>query len=335
MLRPDLLEVVRYAAGKGLRVAVAACGMLLDVPAARALREAGVGRVSISIDGATPATHDAVRGLAGSFDACLKALDAAKAAGLGAQVNTTVARHNLGELPAIAEMVRRLGVPTWNPFLLVPTGRGRDLANEELSAEEYERTLLWLADLRQRPGLEVRVTCAPHFQRILRQRGRAGCRSEAITESPGPEAQELLPKRDMRPPGRDNTHGRDAPWGQAGDTPLRGHAYGRGAHATGCMGGKGFAFISHTGIVQICGFLDVPCGDLRATGYDFRGIWRDSAMLKEIRLTDAYRGKCGRCEYRHVCGGCRARAYAATGDYLASEPLCAYGSSEFGVRSSE
>ena len=94
--------------------------------------------------------------------------------------------------------------------------------------------------------------------------------------------------------------------------------------SSGCLGGRSFAFVSHTGVLQICGFLDVDCGDLRSEGFDFRHIWETSSVLEAIRDRDSYEGKCGHCEYRLVCGGCRARAYAMTGNYLGSEPFCLY-----------
>ena len=107
--------------------------------------------------------------------------------------------------------------------------------------------------------------------------------------------------------------------------PSAGQGHPRGAQMTkGCLGGQGFAFISHVGIVQICGFLDVSCGDMRQADFDFKQIWNTSPVFLEMRNADGYHGKCGVCEYRHVCGGCRARAFNLTGDYLASEPFCAY-----------
>ncbi len=235
--------------------------------------ESGIRHISISLDGASAETHDAVRGVGGAFDAALRAVETAKRAGLSFQVNTTVARYNRKELPAIRDLADRLGASVFNPFLLVPTGRGRDMADEGLSAEEYEETLHWLADARGRTRMQIRVTCAPHFQRILRQRRRPD----------GPEPS--------------------------------GH---------GCMGGKSFAFVSHTGTVQICGFLDVACGDLRREAFDFRKIWETSDVFRSVRDVGAYGGSCGRCDYGTVCGGCRARAYAMTGDYLSEEPFCLY-----------
>lgn len=92
----------------------------------------------------------------------------------------------------------------------------------------------------------------------------------------------------------------------------------------GCMGGRGFGFVSWRGDVQACGFLDIPAGNLVGNGFKFREIWLKSKLLNEIRDLSAYKGKCGECEYVGVCGGCRARAMAMLGDYLAGDPVCGY-----------
>jgi len=270
MLREDLCDIAVRARQAGMRPVLASCGMLLNGASAALIARSGVEAVAISLDGATAKSHDAFRGMKGAFDAALAGLAAARRAGLRVQVNTTVTRDNVGQLPAILELAVRLGAATFNPFFLVPTGRGAGLAGRQLSAEEYEKTLCWLAGV-DRKDIQLRVTCAPHYQRILRQQG----------------------------------------------SPAEG---GGG----GCLGGKSFAFISHRGKVQVCGFLDLECGDLRLMGLDFHRIWETSEVFTRLRDSDSLRGRCGRCEFRRPCGGCRARAYAMTGDYLGEEPFCAY-----------
>ncbi|HUU69939.1 MAG TPA: radical SAM protein [Planctomycetota bacterium] len=272
MLRPDIYDIASHARDLGFSVALAPCGMLLNDQTATRILQAGIRRISISIDGATAASHDSFRGVPGAFDAAINGIAAAKRAGLDFQVNTTICRHNLGEMSDILDLAVTLGASVFNPFLLVPTGRGKDLADQEISPQEYERTLRWLAR-QERPDIRVRVTCAPHYQRIVRE----------VSASSG-----------------------------------------RHQHGRGCMGGKSFAFISHRGIVQICGFLDVECGDVRRENLDFRKIWETSDVFLRLRDVHSYRGRCGRCEYHRVCGGCRARAHALTGDYLAEEPFCVY-----------
>jgi len=273
MLRADIYEIASRAHSLGLPVVMAPCGLLLNDETAAKIVASGIRRISISLDGAKAETHDAFRGYPGSFAGCLAGIEAARRAGLDFQINTTVSRHNLAELEAVLLLAIKLGASVFNPFLLVPTGRGKDLVDQELSADQYEEVLRWLAAQQSRTDIRIRVTCAPHYQRVLRRCG-------------GPLTE--------------------------------------GHNSKGCLGGKSFAFISHVGKVQICGFLDVECGDLREEGLDFRKVWHGSEVFRQVRDVDSYRGRCGACEYRRICGGCRARAYAMGGDYLGEEPLCSY-----------
>jgi len=278
MLREDIYDLASFADGLGLPVVMAPCGQQVDEAAVARMKRAGIRSISISLDGASPEAHDAFRGVSGAFEMACRAAHAARRGGLPFQVNTVVTRANRDALPAIRDLAVRLGAEVFNPFLLVPTGRGKDLAGQELSPAEYERTLAWLAEAERDGPIRIRATCAPHYSRVRAQRAaRAG--------------------ETLDPP---------APFSR------------------GCMGGKTFAFISHTGKVQICGFLDLEAGDLRGVGLDFARIWRESPLFQAVRDVDAYGGRCGICEYRYVCGGCRARAYAFTGDYLAEEPFCVY-----------
>ena len=279
MLRPDIYDLAAHARGLGLGVVMAPCGQMVDDAAVARMKEAGIRAISISLDGATAASHDAFRGVEGAFASAVRATEAARRGGLDFQVNTTITRHNLAELAALRDLAVRLGARVFNPFLLVPTGRGKDLAGQAISAQQYERTLRWLAEQEGRGDIRIRVTCAPHYARIARQRD--------------PEA----------------------------------------SGGKGCLGGKEFAFISHTGKVQICGFLETECGDLRCEDFDFRRIWETSDVFRRMRDVDGYHGKCGACEYRHICGGCRARAFAMTGDDLAEEPFCVYRPTGTGPRS--
>ncbi len=279
MLRPDIYEIASYGSSQGLRMVMAPCGYLVDDGSVAKMKESGIECISLSIDGASAESHDAFRATEGAFDRVRAAAVTARDGGLDFQINTTITRGNLAELPAIMELARELGAVTFNPFLLVPTGRGEALADQELSADQYESTLTYLAGC-DSEGMAVRVTCGPHFQRITRQLGN----------------------------------------GRQGS----GHPGGGKVQGAGCMGGKSFAFISHVGRVQICGFLEESAGELKENGFDFESVWRDSEFFRKIRDVDSYSGKCGYCEYRKVCGGCRARAWAADGDWLGSEPYCSY-----------
>ena len=276
MSRSDIYDLARHATDRGLRTVMAPCGHLLTSETARRLSAAGIRRISISLDGADAPTHDTFRGAPGAFESALRGLRAAREAGLEFQINTTVSRHNVGQLPAILDLAVRLSAAAVDVFFLVPTGRGAALRDLEISADEYERTLQWIAATAARLPVPLKTTCAPHYARVAAAAGAAA--------------------------------------GRTAGRPL----------AAGCLAGRGFVFISHRGVLQPCGFLDVACGDLRGGGFDFRALYETAPVFRALRDVDAYRGKCGYCEYRRACGGCRARAYAATGNYLQAEPACAY-----------
>jgi len=172
MMRPDVYELVAYAAAKGLRCVFSPNGTLIDASNAVRLKESGVQRCSISIDGADAACHDAFRGVPGAFDAAMRGIDHLKRTGLEFQINTTVMRGNLTGFKSIFELCERIGAKAWHIFLLVPTGRAAGLADQPISAEEYEKVLHWFYDFRKHSSMHLKATCAPHYYRIMRQRAR-------------------------------------------------------------------------------------------------------------------------------------------------------------------
>jgi len=268
--RHDLFLLIERARALGLPVSVAPSATpLLTSDAVRRLRAAGVEAISLSLDGATVASHDALRGVPGCFERTLDAARAARAEGLLFQVNTLVSRQTLAELPGIYELVRALGAQRWSLFFLISVGRGTVL--EPISADECEDLFSWLADLPAGDGLVVTTTEAPHFRRVLLQK-RAG--------SPGAR------------------------------------------HGAGIRDGNGIMFISHTGEINPSGFFPLAAGSVRRD--DPVTVYRDSPVFQSLRRVDLFEGRCGRCEFRGICGGSRARAYAATGDLLAEDPLCAW-----------
>jgi len=278
LLRPDLFELADYAVRRGLSIALATNGTLIDEAMADRIVEAGFERVAISLDGAEAATHDAFRQQAGAFDGAVRGLGYLRERGMSLQVNTTVTRHNVGELEALYERVLALGAQAWHLFMFVPVGCGLTVPEDQrLAAEQYETVLRWLAERAAERRLFVRATCAPQYFRIL-----------AKTHALG-----------------------------------RAHQASKFATLTkGCLAGTGICFISHTGEVFPCGYLPVSSGNI--TRAPFSEIWRGSAVFEALRDPERLTGKCGVCEFKQVCSGCRARAYALTGDFLAEEPCCAY-----------
>jgi heme b synthase len=280
LLRPDVYQIADYGTGKGLRMVLATNGTLLTEDKAKRLLAAGIRRISISLDGADAESHDQFRGVNGSFEGGLRGIRYAKKVGLEFQINTTVTQYNLSQLPQILDLAVDLGAAAHHLFLLVPTGRGKELEGKAISPHDYEEVLHWFYDQRDHVPLHLKVTCAPHFYRILRQRAR-----------------------------------------EEGKTITTEH-YGLDAVTRGCMGGISFCFISNTGGVQPCGYLELDCGNVRDDSLE--SIWTRCTFFKDLRDEGNYKGKCGYCEYRKVCGGCRARSFEMTGNYLAEEPYCIY-----------
>ncbi|AEH44650.1 Radical SAM domain protein [Thermodesulfatator indicus DSM 15286] len=282
LLREDIFEIAQEASRLGFRPVIATNGILITDEIAKKMKETGVARVSISLDGATAESHDNFRKVKGAFEGALKGISILKKAGIPFQINTTITEVNVEEVPAILELALKLGAVAHHIFLLVPVGRGKEMADQALTAEKYEKVLHWFYDQRKKvpEGFHLKATCAPHYYRILRQRAKE-------------EGQQVTYE-----------------------------TFGLDAVTRGCLAGTGFCFISHRGVIQPCGYLELNCGELRKQ--TFPEIWWHSEIFKNLRNFKVYKGKCGRCEYVRVCGGCRARAYEATGDYLDEEPLCTY-----------
>jgi radical SAM protein len=316
LFRADIFELARFATDRGLRVALATNGTLVTKGVARQIVDAGVRRVSISLDGADAATHDAFRGLPGAFDAALQGLRNLRELGMSLQINMTIARHNAHQLPDVLDLAKSLGADALHTFLLVPVGCGVDIAAEQMvPAEEYEQILNWFYDRSQEGGIELKATCAPHYFRVMRQR-RAAERRASPPPSSASDAKAIGPT-EIAMPGSTGIalHAHTKATGQGESGELH-------AMTKGCLAGTGVCFISHQGEVYPCGYLPVLAGDLRRQS--FAEIWEQSAVFQQLRDPQNLKGKCGRCEFRNICMGCRARAYAASGDYLDEEPFCIY-----------
>ena len=294
LFRRDIFEITQYAANAGLTVALATNATLVTAAIAQQVKDSGVKRVSISFDGADAATHDAFRGLSGAFDAAVQGFQALRGAGMPVQINTTVSKHNEAQLEELRQFAKTLGAVALHLFLLVPVGCGLEIADEQMiSAQEYERVLNWLYDVEQaEPDLQLKATCAPHYFRVMHQRRAAEARQGIKHDHPASYERQV-------------------------------HGHGQMHAATkGCLAGSGVCFVSHRGEVFPCGYLPVEAGNVHQQ--DFGQIWQHSPLFAEMRDPDRLGGKCGPCEFKKLCSGCRARAYGITGDYLAEEPFCIY-----------
>lgn len=297
--RKDVFELIRYAADKGVHVAVTPSATpLLTRDAIFKMKEAGLVRLGISLDGSTPEIHDAFRGLPGAWARTIQAIEWANEAGIPIQVHSTISRHNARDLDNLCNLFERLAIVMWNVFFLVPVGRGQ-LA-DLLSGEEFEQVFGKIYELSQRVTFQIKTTEAMHYRRYLlqhnleeRRMGHGRGRTQDIEQAYQPGA----PTADAK-------------------TRNMGWATRR------VNDGKGFMFISHVGNVYPSGFLPVNAGSVREK--PLAEIYRDAPIFKALRDTGRLKGKCGACEYKEVCGGSRARAYALTGDPLAQEPCCIY-----------
>jgi AdoMet-dependent heme synthase len=325
LYRSDIFQLASHATEKGLRVALATNGTQVTKEVARMIVDAGVKRVSISLDGADSITHDSFRGIPGAFDAAVQGLRNLKSLGMSVQINMTIARHNAQQLPEVLQLAKSSGADALHTFLLVPVGCGVDIAAEQMvPPEEYERMLNWFYDQSLTGGIELKATCAPHYFRVVRQRRAAEKRSAAAHEATVMHDPSAIGPTDALMPGGTGISLRPnagPPVGHHTGHPS-GHPSDMNAMTKGCLAGTGVCFISHEGEVFPCGYLPVIAGDLRKQR--FVDIWRDAEVFNALRDTGNLKGKCGCCEFRNVCMGCRARAFAATGNYLDEEPFCVY-----------
>ena len=300
--RKDVFELIRYAADKGVQVAVTPSATpLLTREAMFKLKEAGLVRLGISLDGSTPEIHDAFRGLPGAWARTIQAIEWANEAGIPIQVHSTISRHNAHDLDNLCALFEKLPIVMWNVFFLVPVGRGQ--LGDMLSGEEFEQVFGKIYELSHRVNFQIKTTEAMHYRRYLLQHN--------------------LEERRLGHGGAHGHPGGATAKGFEAGTPTTDAQTRTVGWATRRVNdGKGFMFISHVGNVYPSGFLPIHAGNVRQT--PLQEIYRDSPIFKSLRDTSKLEGKCGACEYKAICGGSRARAYAVTGDPLAQEPCCIY-----------
>jgi AdoMet-dependent heme synthase len=253
LMRPDIFDIIDYAVSRGLRVSLATNGTLLTPDIVFRIKEAGVSRVSISLDGPTPETHDVTRGQ-GCYQRALSGMELLRSQ-VDFQINVTITRRNQGDVVPMLDLGQKLGARALHFFFLVPTGRGN--VRDIISVEKQEELLTLINEESSKRSMEIRVTCAPQYAR----RGSGG----------------------------------------------------------GCLAGRSFAFISRRGEVFPCGYMPVLVGNVREKS--FAEIWETSHVFTALR-DRKLKGNCGSCRYKMACGGCRARAYAESGDFLGQDPLC-------------
>ncbi|MFC0558458.1 TIGR04053 family radical SAM/SPASM domain-containing protein [Halalkalibacter alkalisediminis] len=293
LMRPDVYEIAEYAVKKGIRVSMTPSATPnVTKEAIQKAKDVGLARWAFSLDGPTSAIHDHFRGTEGSFKLTMNAIRHLHRLEIPIQINTVISRYNVDALDEMAKLVEDLNCVLWSVFFLVPIGRGKE--NDMISPVEHEQVFRWLHQLSKKVSFDIKTTAAQHYRRVVIQ--------QKMRENPTPDQairyQDALMK------------GMTGPFDGLGRAPK------------GVNDGNGFVFISHIGDVYPSGLLPVKAGNVRTT--PLADIYRDSPIFKDLRNPDKYKGKCGVCEFRYVCGGSRSRAYAMTGDYMESEPYCVY-----------
>ena len=283
--RPDVLEVAQYMANKGLRVVMGTNGTLITEEIAAHMKKVSISRLGISLDFPVAEFQDNFRGQTGAFAAVMKGIANAHRAGIEVQINSTITKLNVDYLDELLGLALEVGAVAFHPFMLVPTGRGKGLESVELSPERYEQTLHWIYDKQVELGDKIFFKPTDAPHYLRVMKQRQKQGRQVKTEA------------------------------TIGHNPVN-------TITRGCLAGIGFCFVSYRGKVKGCGYLDTEAGDIRKER--LAQVWANSPLFCHLRDLSNLKGKCGVCEYKRICGGCRARAYEATGDYLEAEPYCVY-----------
>jgi radical SAM protein len=303
--RPDIFQLIRHAASKGVHAALTPSATpLLTRDAIFRMKDSGLARLAVSLDGSVPEIHDAIRGIPGTWQRTLQAIEWANEAKLPIQVHTVVSRRNISDLDNLAVLLTVRQIVMWSFFFLVPVGRGQ--VGDLLTGQEFEEIFAKMWDLTKRVPFAIKTTEAMHYRRyLIQQRMKEGLATTGVHDDAG--------ARPTRHPGWTVSNGHP---GSGSEAKAVGWATKR------VNDGRGFVFISHIGKVFPSGFLPIEGGDLHND--KLAHIYQESPIFVKLRDSDQLHGKCGACEFRNICGGSRARAYAVTGDVMAEEPCCIY-----------
>jgi radical SAM protein len=293
MMREDLFELADYAIKKGMRVSItpSATPNVTKEKMEKA-KQVGLSRWGFSLDGPTPEIHDRFRGTPGSFELTIEKIKYLNELNMPLQINTVISRYNYDHLEEMAKLVADLKAVMWYIFLLVPTGRGQ--MNDCITPAEHEKVFRWLYELSKTAPYDIKTTAAQHYRRVVLQQKMR----ERKIENGEIRYEDTI------------------------TTDTASMIDGLKRAPKGVNDGNGFVFVSHIGDVMPSGLLPIVCGNVRET--PLSKIYRESKVFKDLRQPDNYKGKCGVCEFRYICGGSRSRAYAVTGDYMESEPFCVY-----------
>jgi radical SAM protein with 4Fe4S-binding SPASM domain len=287
LIRLDFKELVSYARSIGLRVGISTNGTLINQEMAEFLANQQISYVGISLDAASPEVHEKFRGVKGSYQRALDGLLNCKNVGLKTGVRITVTKDNYKDLPILYKQVRKLEIPRFCVYYLVPSGRGKNIMNLDLNPEQRTEVFnfLYSTTLKEgpQPDIEILTTDSPQDGALLIEKLKKSGRS---TE----ELQRLF--------------------------KISG----------GCSAGEKIANVDHFGDVHLCQFwTDLSLGNVKKQ--PFSKIWNDSIdpLVLQLREKEKHlNGKCGICDYKSMCKGCRLRARYHHGDIFGTDPSCLY-----------
>ncbi len=290
LMRKDFFEIAHHAVDSGLYVSLATNGILLNPENVRKLKEIGVHYVEVSLDGADAKTHDLFRGQTGAFDQTLQGLKNCLSKEICTCIAVTATKNNLTEIPAILEMAENMGIDRFTLFNFIPTGRGKEIVAVDPSPQEREELLSYLNKQLSEDHKIAILSTTPQLARVALE-----CHS--------PTQKDLI-----------------MPLAHMEATKISKRARTLADFIGGCGAGRFYCAISPEGHVQPCVFMPLVVGNLRIEKLE--DVWINSPVFKELRDREKLKGRCSKCEFKYVCGGCRARAYAYYEDYLMSDPGC-------------
>lgn len=282
LLRKDIFEIAQYGTDKGLRMCMATNGTLVTDAVCEKMKATDIKMVSLSLDGSTAEIHDNFRNSPGAYEGVIRAAEILKKNGIPFLINSSFTKRNQDDVAATFKVAKGLGATAWYMFMIVPTGRGEEIMNELVSAEDYEEILAWHYEQEKHEDeILMRPTCAPHYYRIVPQMAKA----EGV------------------------------------DFKRRSLTFSTGG-GKGCIAAQTICLIDCFGNLKPCSYFHSSVGNVKQV--PFKELWFNSKVFNDLRDFSKYKGKCGECEFINVCGGCRARADAVYGDYMAEEPFCNY-----------
>ena len=308
-MRPDIIQLVRRASERGMFTALATNALLLSSRnKVHEFKKAGLKFAQISLDGLNPKTHDYFRGVPRAYEKTVEGIKNCVAEELFVEIATTVTHFNYKEIPAMIDFAKKLGVDWFMMYNFVPTGRGVDIAESDLTPDEREDILRTCWNKMKVAGIDV-LSTAPQFARIAQEieakpmlTGDGGIITSGAQN--GSESY-VVPTHFYNP-------------------HLSGQLKSLADFIGGCGAGRFYMSLEPNGDMYPCVFFphteEVKVGNLFKD--DFERVWRYSKFFWSIRDKDRLKEHCGSCQYRYTCGGCRARAYNYFKDPLAPDPGC-------------